>query len=254
MAAILAMVDFSAASLTNARHHRQTKELSDAAVTGRRGRALLTPGATLGLGMSRAKLDGEDRVQEFLTSAGLRVQRFSKAEMRQGRTPDFRVFAGDELAFYCEVKTAQDDEWLDRQLDVAPPGTLVGGLRPDPTYNRISNQIHSAVRRFNAVNPAMDRPNVLAIVNGDVHAGRTDLIQVVTGNAYCEGGEVIPMFREYSEGRIREEKLRVHLYLWFNDWKPGRPEMFFPKVHAAHHAASCRCFGVDPAALKRLTA
>jgi hypothetical protein len=60
--------------------------------------------------MSKAKLDGENRVHEYLTGAGFRVDRFTKAEMQQGRTPDFRVFAGDELAFYCEVKTTQEDE------------------------------------------------------------------------------------------------------------------------------------------------
>jgi len=204
--------------------------------------------------MSKAELDGEARVQEFLTSTGLRVERFSKAEMRQGRTPDFRVHANDELAFYCEVKTAQEDEWLDRQLAAAPPLTLVGGSRPDPTYNRISNYIHSAVRQFDAVNPSMEYPNILAIVNGDDGAGITDLIQVLTGNAYCEVGEVWPMFREHSEGRIREQKLRVHLYLWFNDWKPGKPQMFFPEIHPEHHAALCQYFSVDPAGLKRLPA
>jgi hypothetical protein len=164
--------------------------------------------------MSKAKLDGEARVQEHLASIGLRVERFTKAEMQQGRTPDFRVFTGDELACYCEVKTAQEDEWLDKQMAAAPPLTLAGGARPDPTYNRISSQIHSAVGQFDAVNPAMDLPNVLAIVNGDDGAGITDLIAVLTGNAYCESGEVWPMFRECSQGRIREEKLRVHLYLW----------------------------------------
>ena len=60
--------------------------------------------------MSKAKLDGEARVREYLTATGLRVERFTKAEMQRGRTPDFRVLAGDELAFYCEVKTAQEDE------------------------------------------------------------------------------------------------------------------------------------------------
>jgi len=73
--------------------------------------------------MSKAKLNGESRVAEYLSRMGLRIERFSKAEMRKGRTPDFRVFAREKLAFYCEVKTAQDDEWLD-------------GERPDPTYNR----------------------------------------------------------------------------------------------------------------------
>jgi hypothetical protein len=201
--------------------------------------------------MSRAKLDGEHRLQGFLTRAGLRVERFSKAEMRQGRTPDFRVFANDELAFYCEVKTAQEDEWLDKQLAAAPPLTLVGGARPDPTYNRISNQIRSAIGQCDAVNPAMDHPNVLAIVNGDDHAGITDLIQVVTGNAYCEGGEVIPMFRGYSEGRIREEKIRIHLYLWFDEGE-SEPKKFWMQSHAAHHSSLCRYLGIDPALIKRI--
>lgn len=206
--------------------------------------------------MSKAKFDGEGRVQEYLTGAGLQVEHFSKAEIRQGqgRTPDFRVFANGELAFYCEVKTAQEDEWLNKQLAAAPPLTLAGGSRPDPTYNRVNNQIHGAVGQFDAVNPVVDHPNVLAIVNGDDAAGFTDLIQVLTGNAYCESGEVIPMFRQYSEGRIREEKLRVHLYLWFNEWKPGEPQMFFPEVHAAHQSALCRYLSVDPAAMKRLSA
>ena len=202
--------------------------------------------------MSNANFDGENRVHECLTSKGLRVERFSKTELRQGKTPDFRVFAGDEMAFYCEVKTAQEDEWLDKQLAAAPPGTLAGGLRPDPTYNRISSYISSAVGQLDAVNPAMEWPNVLAIVNSDDGAGFTDLIQVLTGNAYCESGEVIPMFREYSEGRIREAKLRVHLYLWFNEWKAGDPQKFFPEVHAPHHAALCAHFAVDPAEFKRL--
>jgi len=150
------------------------------------------------------------------------------------------------------VKTAQEDEWLDKQLAAAPPLTVVGGPRPEPIYNRVSAQIHSAVGQFDAVNPELDHPNVLAIVNGDDGAGFTDLIQVLTGNAYCESGQVIPMFREYSEGRIREEKLRVHLYLWFNEQKPGGPQMFFPEVHAARHSALCRYLNVDSAAMKRL--
>ena len=206
--------------------------------------------------MSKAKLDGEARVLEYLIGAGLRVDRFSKAEMKRGRTPDFRAFANGELAFYCEVKTAQEDEWLHRQWAAAPPETLVGGERQDqdPTYNRVNNQIHSAAGQFDAVNRAMDHPNVLAIVNGDDSAGFTDLIQVLTGNAHCESGAVIPMFGEFSEGRIREEKLRVHLYLWFNEWKAGVPQMFFPEVHAIHHAALCRYLSVDPVAMKRLPA
>jgi len=90
------------------------------------------------------------------------------------------------------------------------------------------------------------------IVNGDEGAGITDLISVLTGDAYFESGEVWPMFREYPERRIGDEKLRVHLYLWFNEQKAGDPQKFVPEVHAFHHAALCARFGVGPAAMKRL--
>ncbi len=170
--------------------------------------------------------------------------------MRRSRTPDFRVLAGDRLAFYCEVKTAQEDEWLERQIDAAPPLTLVGGLRPDPTYNRISNYIHSAAGQFDAVNAGCEYPNVLAIVNNDFEAGLPDLLAVLTGNAYTNGGP-IRMYGNFSDGRIREEKNRIHLYLWFDTGKP-EPFKVWPQSHAEHHAALCGYFGIDPAQIKQL--
>ncbi len=93
---------------------------------------------------------------------------------------------------------------------------------------------------------------MLAIVNGDKHLSFLDLIQVLTGNAYTESGEVAPIFRAYSEGRIREPKLRVHLYLWFDEWRQGGPKMFFPGGEEKHHESVCRYFRVNPAEIKRL--
>jgi hypothetical protein len=122
--------------------------------------------------MSKAKLNGENRVRQYLLGVGLQVERFSDAEIQKGRTPDFRVFANGKLAFYCEVKTSQE--------------------------------------------------------------------------------EIRLMFRGVPEGRIREEKLRVHLYPWFTEWKAGGRQMFFPAVRRSHHAALRRHFGVNPATLSPL--
>jgi len=61
--------------------------------------------------------NGEARISDYLTARGFAVERFTKAAMRQGRTPDFRVTSNDSLAFFCEVKTAREDEWLDRQIE-----------------------------------------------------------------------------------------------------------------------------------------
>jgi hypothetical protein len=63
-------------------------------------------------------------VSSYLTACGLIPMRFGKAAVRLGRTPDFRVLSGDSLAFYCEVKTGQEDKWLEGELAKVPPGTL----------------------------------------------------------------------------------------------------------------------------------
>lgn len=170
--------------------------------------------------------------------------------MRRNRTPDFRVMAGNRLAFYCEVKTAQEDAWLETQIAGVPDGSLGGGVRRDPTYNRISSYVHDAVGQFNAANAECRYPNVLAIVNNDLEAGLSDLLAVLTGDAYTESGP-IRLFGRYSDGRIREEKYRIHLYLWFDQGKAG-PFKIWPQSHAEHHAALCRHFGVDPTHIKQI--
>jgi hypothetical protein len=162
----------------------------------------------------------EQFAQDYLRKYGLRPERFTKAEMRRSKTPDFRAFQGEELVLYCEAKHVQRDEWLDKKLKNAKPLELVGGLRPDPIFNRLSNHIHEAAQQFNAVNPDHRYPNVLVFVNSDRHCGVADLRSVLTGNFYAKDGSVEPIYTEYSEGRIREEKLAIDLYIWRDEWRP----------------------------------
>jgi hypothetical protein len=195
--------------------------------------------------------NGETLVGSYLAAHRLTAARFDKAAKRQSRTPDFCVMAGHSLAFYCEVKTVQEDEWLDQQLARVAPGTPAGGSRPDPTYNRISNHVHGAIGQFDAVNAGYEYPNVLVFVNYDFEAGSPDLLAVLTGNAYCESGEILPWYRNYSEGRIREEKDQIHLYLWFDVDQP-EPKKFWMQSHEAHHMTLCRYFGIDPRTIKQI--
>lgn len=73
---------------------------------------------------------GEQNALDRLAKYG-RCERFTDRQMQLGKTPDFRVFKGTEFVFYGEAKHVQDDTWLADQLNVAPPMTLVGGLRHD---------------------------------------------------------------------------------------------------------------------------
>ena len=88
----------------------------------------------------------------------------------------------------------------------------MGGLKNDSTFNRLTAEIHDAVKQFNAVNILLDHPNVMAIVNRDFSTGCLDLNAVYTGNFMTEGREAHPIYRNYSEGRIRKEE-DTSLYL-----------------------------------------
>lgn len=196
--------------------------------------------------------DREGSVIDYLTARGLIVQHFEKAAMRQSPIPDFWVLAGDQLAFYCEVKTAQEDHWLERQFNTGPPRTQVGGARPDPTYNRISNYIHRAVVQFDAVNLAVPPPKCWPSSITTSTPVRLTLLAVVTGNAHTASGP-IRMFGNFSYGRIRKERERIDLYLWFDR---GRREPFkwWTQSHPQHHAALCGHLGIDPRASGRFDA
>ena len=119
---------------------------------------------------------------------GLKLERFSRAETLTGKTPDFKVFQAGQLVAYCEAKSPRDD-WLDDQLEEARPLEVVGGLRHDPTFNRIARHVEKAANQFDAVNPARTLPNILVFVNHDKASSYNDLREVLTGMFHAEGGE-----------------------------------------------------------------
>lgn len=193
--------------------------------------------------------EDEAQIAKFLSDYGLAAEQFPKAEVGATKTPDFRVRGvetGGHL-FYCEVKSIQRDSWLDRKLEKAKPGELVGGARKDPIFNRLTDDIHKAAKQFAAVNALVEHPNVLAFVNHDRMCGFLDLIAVLTGNFMAEGGKALPTYRIYSEGRVKGDKANIHLFLWVDDFKPAR--LLFAQNHEQHHLLLCSCFQMDPEAI-----
>jgi hypothetical protein len=178
------------------------------------------------------------QVVRFLGQYGLRCEPFSKNELARSKTPDFRVFQGSNLAFFCEVKSLIKDGWLDDQLSEARPEELVGGLRQDPIYNRVSYKVHEAVQQFDAVNRDRSQPNVLIFVNRDRMADYNDLRATLTGGIPLEEGGTFWGFSQYSDGRIREEKYRIDLYIWLDVWLDencGKRKMYFSQAQEEHH-------------------
>jgi hypothetical protein len=181
--------------------------------------------------------DTERIVTEELIKYGLRCEPFSKNEMRKRKTPDFRVFREQNFAFFLEVKEIANDNWL-------------SGPRPDPIFNRLTDDIYTAVKQFDSVNPDLIYPNVMAFVNNDRMCGSLDLIGVLTGHLLLEGGGTAPIYFSYSEGRIRDKKNRIHLYLWFDSFKANK--VLFNKANGPYFMSLCTSFGFDPDSIKEI--
>jgi hypothetical protein len=201
--------------------------------------------------MSKSGDLGEQRAIEFLEQHGLTCVRYSKAELRAGKTPDFKVYRGEEFILYAEAKHIQEDLWLDNQLKSPPPGTLVGGLRPDPIPNRIAADIYTAAKQFNAVNADREYPNVLVLTNSDHQCDVRDLRAVIEGNLQFDSGLIEPMFRHISEGRIRVPKHTIDLYIWCNEVPGAKHKYLLRFMRGSKHLnLLCSLFGADPEKIK----
>jgi hypothetical protein len=159
-------------------------------------------------------------VQELIAGpAGFTLERIEATS--KGPRPDFRIVSWRGLAGFCEVKSPRDD-WLDEQLEQAPPGTIVGGGRPDPTFNRIARHVLKAVMQFDAVNPDHSLPNVLVFVNHDNKSGYRDLSETLTGRIRADSGEVYVTMADISDGLLGDKRKRIDLYLWIDDFRDRR--------------------------------
>lgn len=183
-------------------------------------------------------------VAAYFEGHGLRLSRFSKNETRAGKTPDFRVMDDVRLFAYCEVKSPRD-EWLDEQIDQAEPGEIVGRPRPDPIFNRLSTMVGKAAKQFNAVNPERSVPNILAIVNHDDASHPGDLLETLTGFFHADNGTRHPTMRHVSEGRLREAKDLIDLYVWINAQNGRVQGYLFSESVPAHVDALCAILGLD---------
>jgi hypothetical protein len=182
---------------------------------------------------------------------GLMLQTFTRDEIGHGKTPDRRVLRVGELVALSEIKSPRDD-WLDAQLDAAPPGAIVGGARSDPTFNRIARHIQKAARQFDAVNSARGQPNILVFVNHDDHSGYRDLRETLTGDFHAGTGKRFATMKGISDGIIASAKQRIDLYVWI-DGRRRRIQGYVINDGASpdHRLQVCSMFGLDPSQIQR---
>ena len=193
-------------------------------------------------------INDEKIAQDFLLEQGLQAKRIGKRKGNRSKSPDFHVFKDDRFVFFCEVKTIDKDRWLDDLMTSAPPGQIVGGGRDDPSYGRIANKIHEAVKQFKSINPEWNHPSVLMFINHDNYCGPLELIAVTSGYFLADNGSRDKIFGKYSEGRIKEEKFRIDLYIWLDSNK--KKFYLFNFARKKHLKELCTLFGIEQSSIK----
>ena len=187
----------------------------------------------------------ENLAKKFLESRGFTCERFTKQEMKKGRTPDFRVYQNGEFRFYCEVKGILKDKWIDDLLAAVPPGEIVEGSRGYPVFNRIAKDIYEAVNQLDAVNPRLESANVIVFVNNEgSHCDYDNLLNTITGKFFSECGKIYQIYEKYSKGRIKDKKSRIHMFVWLEP--NGKHYFLFNDIKRSHDRNLCLWLGKDP--------
>lgn len=177
-----------------------------------------------------------------------RADKIDEAKGANGKTPDLEVWKETKRLFYCEVKSPRDD-WEQKCAEkaVAEGEIFFGGLRNDPTFNRIARQCQKALFQFKNINPHHDFPNVLFLVNHDVKATLDDLIETLTGGISVDSGAFVPTNWEVAK-RLRKVGLwsTVDLVIWWTITKADYAPRFVFNTDSSHFHGLSHCFGVDP--------
>jgi hypothetical protein len=144
--------------------------------------------------------------QQFFAGRGLKAERIPETTRK---TPDFRIFCGDVVVAYCEVKSPQN-VFPERIADAIRQGK--GGIIDIGNDDRQGRCIARAARKaepqFAAINPAHSVPNILLIVNHDTTARMADFVEAVTG--------YIEELGKYAATSLRKEIQEIDAYVWLN--------------------------------------
>jgi len=63
-------------------------------------------------------------------------------------------------------------------------------------------------------------------------------------NFFAEDGAVFPIYKNYSEDRVKKDIENIHLFIWLDAHKPYR--FLFNTINSKHQDRLCSMFGYDP--------
>lgn len=168
------------------------------------------------------ELDEEAYVRRVLGERfGITLRKIPESKTAGEKTADFELLDGDERVAVVEVKTLEHS-----------PRTQANGWKrqyggwmraKDNGPARVAGTIHTAWKQL----ATYDAPKVLVVANDDWHIDVIDLQEAIHG-FLDYGTNATGYYRnaasmKIANGRIRDEKDRIDLYVWIDRWKGGEP-------------------------------
>jgi large subunit ribosomal protein L30 len=142
------------------------------------------------------------------------LEPYSEAELRKGKTPDFKLYKDGQLCGYCELKSPRDDSIL----ETPEPGDAA--IRKNlPFYRKLGSHIRHAASQFDAVNPDHGVPNIMVFVSHAPDIERRDLHATIAGLPAPDGKRIFMLSRKMQE-QVLNAARKVDLFLWI-DAKKG---------------------------------
>lgn len=134
---------------------------------------------------------------------------YSDADLKRGKTPDFKLMKDDTLRAYCEMKSPRDDYVFQIPADGGP------AIRKNvPFYRKIASHVRNASQQLKAVNPDHDLPNIVAFVSHCRDIERRDLIATIAGLQVPDSNRRFFLLGRKLQKQAINAALSVDLFLW----------------------------------------
>lgn len=133
------------------------------------------------------------------------------AGTEQARQPNLELREGNELAGYVIVLSLQAADASRRPGVIDRVAARVSGAAAAATrFERMSELVHDAIGRFDAVNPDLAAANILIFVDHDSGLTSNDLHSVLT----AEDGASYHQSKRDFDAKTKGEKTKLDLCLW----------------------------------------
>jgi ribosomal protein L30 len=160
----------------------------------------------------------------------IKLEPYSVAELKKGKTPDFKLYKDGKLCGYCEMKSPRDDYVFEK------PAPGEAAIRENlPFHRKLGSHIRHAGQQFDAVNPDHSLPNIMVFITHAPDIERRDLHATIAGLPAPAAGKRVFMLSRKMQEQVLDAACKIDLFLWI-DAETGTLQHV--SVNGARHQAA----------------